>query len=336
MIAETECVRPSFGAPLWAAVAFVLTTSTVRANDVSDELRVGRLEGATKGDTTSYWSDRVHGSADLTPDVGVDLGGSITHYGMSQGVTRGDIFQVSTGATYTPIDELAFDLDLALSPTSVNVERDVQVTQLRKGAMRDKTSVLSFDLDAEYNSAGDSDAETIVGLAIGATDYSTTQAVRLRRLRLQAMRAMFGQPEDASLLQWQVDLSVTETLFQDTDVALAGTYYLYNRDTANSGYYGESVFGRLDIGDGIPTLPLRYAIRPSLTQRVGPLQVRLLFQYGDYADDRGTSWMGGVKVQCKIGHPVRLWLSANVQHDRVDGETLNNLWLSLGFRWILS
>lgn len=337
MIAPPPARRgPPLGVQLWAAVAclFLLPPSAARAHDVSDELSVGRLSSSGTSAATGYWSDRARGSAQLDEQLALDLTGSVTHYAASQGVTRGDIFQLALGAGYTPNDHFAFDLSLSLSPTSTNIDRGVQVTQARKGAVRDKTSLFGFDLAAEYDTATGDDTDSVVGLALGATDYSTTQAVRLRKLKSQTMPNSFGAPEAASLLQWHAELSFIETLFQDTDLGITGTYYVYSHDAADSGYYGATVFGRVDLGDGIPAVPLRYSIRPSVTQRIGPFSIRLHGQFSDYIDGEGTSLLGGLKVQCKLGSAIRVWLSANLQHDKVSDGTLSNVWFSVGLRWI--
>ena len=336
MIARLARTRPPLGVLLWTAAAclFALPPSAASAHDVSDELSVGSLSNSGTSAATGYWSDRARGSAQLSELFALDLAGSVTHYAASQGVTRGDIFQLALGAGYTPNDHFAFDLDFALSPPSINVDRGVQVTQARKGAIRDKTSLFSFDVAAEYDTATGDDTDSVLGLALGATAYSTTQAVRLRKLKSQTTPNTFGAAETASLIQWHAELSFIETLFQNTDLGITGTYYVYGHDAADSGYYGETVFGRVDLGDGIPAVPLRFSIRPSVTQRVGPFSIRLHGQYSDYIDGEGTSLLAGLKAQCKLGSAVRVWLSANLQHDEVSDGTLSNIWFSAGVRWI--
>jgi hypothetical protein len=201
--------------------------------------------------------------------------------------------------------------------------------------VRDKTSTLGFDLGAEYDTAGDTNAESAIGLSLGATSYSTTQAVRQRKntMLMGAPPPMFGMAEEASLIQWRADANFTETLYENTDIGLSGTYYIYNRDTAQSGYYGEAVFGRL-IGDGIPIAPLQYAIRPSLTHRFGALQLRGYVQYAAYRSDEGSSFVVGLKTQYKFSSALRVWLGANVQRDRVSAGDLNMLSASAGLRLV--
>jgi hypothetical protein len=305
--------------------------STVFAHDVSDELTIGRLKMSNDKLATPYESDRARASLEPSDFLAFDLGASATHYGATAQASATNIFQLMLGSSYTPSDHLALDVDAFVSPPSTSVERGLQVTESNKGAVRDKTSTLGFDLGAEYDTAGDTNAESVLGLNLGATSYSTTQAVRLRRTKLAQAQPKFGAPEPASLLQWRADANFTETLYTDTDVSLTGTYYIYNRDTAQSGYYGESVFGRL-IGDGIPIAPMQYAIRPSLTHRFGALSLRGFFQYADYRSGEGTSVLVGLKAQYKFSKALRAFLSANVQHDQLTDGAFDIVSGSIGLR----
>jgi hypothetical protein len=323
-------------ASLCEAVVLCFTlygTTRALAHDVSDELTLGRIDSPPAKTATPYWSDRARGSFEPNDAWAIDAAASVTHYGAETGMTATSIFQGMLGTSFTPSDHWALDVDAFLSPPSTSIERGVQVTQTSKGAVRDKSSSLGFDVGAEYDTSGDTNAESAFGLNAGATSYSTTQAVRPRRMALATGSRKFGAPEQASLVQWRADASFTETLFKDTDVSLLGTYYLYNRDTADSGYYGTSVFGR-SVDDGIPVAPLQYAIRPTLTHRFGALQLRAFLQYGDYRYGDGTSLVAGLKAQYKFTTSVRAWIGGNLQRDQVNGSDLNLLSASIGLRLV--
>jgi hypothetical protein len=301
---------------------------------VSDEVTVGRISSPSAKVATPYVSDRVRGSVEASDALAFDLGASATWYGATPGVAATSIFQFMLGTSYTPNDHLAVDLDAFISPTSTSVQRGVQVTQTSQGAVRDQTSALGFDVGADYDTAGGTNAESAVGLSLGATSYSSTQAVRLRTAKAApAASGKFGASEQASLLQWRADASVTETLYLDTDVGVLGSYYLYNRDPAQSGYYGTSVFGR-SVDDGIPVAPLQYTIRPSLTHRFGALQLRGYAQYGEYRSGEGSTFSVGFKAQCKFAPALRAWIGSNLQHDSFSGSAINLLSLNIGLRLI--
>jgi hypothetical protein len=235
-----------------------------------------------------------------------------------------------------PTDHLAFDASGFVSPQSITVEHGVQVSETSKGSVRDKTSSFGFDVGAEYDTAGATNAESAIELSVGASSYSTTQAVRVRNAKLSTGSARLGAPEEAALVQWRADANFIETLFEDTDVSLLGTYYLYNRATAATGYYGASVFGR-SVDDGIPVAPLQYSVRPSLTQRFGALQLRAYAQYGAYRYG-GSSLGAGLKAQYKFTSALRAWLAANLQRDRGDatGIAVDFLSASIGLRFLFN
>jgi hypothetical protein len=315
----------------------VCCAGVARAQDVSDEQTIGRLSSPVDKVITPYWANRLRGSIAPSEALAVDLGASLAHYAAGGGQAATSIVQFMLGASYMPTDHFAFDAGGFVSPQSTSVQRGLQVTEASKGAVRDKTSSFGFDVGAEYDTAGATNAESAIDLSVGATSYSTTQAVRVRNAKLGTGSARLGAPEEAALVQWRADANFIETLFVDTDVSLLGTYYLYNRDTTASGYYGASVFGR-SVDDGIPVAPLQYSVRPSLTHRFGALQLRAYAQYGAYRYGDGSSLGCGLKAQYKFTSALRAWLATNLQRDRGDatGIAVDFLSASIGLRFIFN
>jgi hypothetical protein len=293
-----------------------------RASDVGDELTLGEIRSG--GTATPFWSDRLDGAVDLSDQVALDLSAGLTHYSQSPQSRPGDILQFGAGTSWLVNDHLALDADVFVSPQNMSVERGVPVTATRMvqgrtvsrtaiGAERDKTSSYGFAIGADYDTAGDSDAESAVGLSLAATSYSTTQRQRART------QTMFGDPERASLWQWRLLGSFTETLWRDTDLGLAAAYYFYSRDPSQSGYYGTAVFAR-SVSDAIPVEPLEFSIRPSVAQNFGPFRLRGYVQYGRYRESGDYSELGGIKAQYKFSHMVRAWLSGSVQRNSLTEE----------------
>jgi hypothetical protein len=201
----------------------------------------------------------------------------------------------------------------------------------KKGAVRDKTSSFGFGLGAEYDTAGDSDAESVLGLAVGTTAYSTTQRARIGK----GAARVLGPAQASSLLQWRVTASCTETLFEDSDLGISASYYLYSRDPTQSGLYGPAVLGRVAPGDGIPIEPLQYSLRPNLAHRFGPLRFSAYGQLGHYFGGEGWSWIGGLKLRYRFSDMVAAWLSGNLQQDDyASGDDLRILWASAGARLV--
>jgi hypothetical protein len=329
-----EVARLLCGALRCGAAAGFLATAQARvahANDVADEVTLGRIaqKGAT---TTGYWSDRLDGSIDLSDEVALDAVAGVTHYASTPGERTGDIFQLGLGGVWQPSEHIVLDANLFLSPQSASVSRGVQLTAAKKSAVRDKTSTFGFSLGGEYDTAGDTDAESAIGLSVGATSYQTTQATRPRPSAKQP-QPMFGAPEQSALVQWRAIASFTETLYEDTDLGVSGTYYFYSRDPTQSGYYGATVFGRGAIDDGIPIEPLDYSIRPTVAHRFGLLRLSGYFQGGHYHSGEGSSYIGGTRFQYKFSRAVRAWLAGGLQVDSYStGGDVRILWASAGAR----
>jgi hypothetical protein len=320
------------GARRFAAVSALCLlgsyASRASAHDVSDELTLGRI-ASSSGTATPYWSDRIDGSFDLSDELMLGLDVGATHYASTPSASASEIFQVGVAASWLASEHFTFDADAYLSPTSTSAERGVALGPMRKGAVRAKTSSLGFGLGGEYDTAGDSDAESALGLALGATSYTTTQRARLGKGRLRVL----GPAQTTSLLQWRATASFTETLWQDSDVGVSASYYLYSRDATQTGLYGAAVLGRFALGDGIPLEPLQYSVRPNLAHRFGPLRVSASGQLGHYLGGEGWSWIGGLKLRYRFSETWSAWLGGNLQRDLyASGDALSIVWANAGAR----
>jgi len=320
------------GAAAWRAClwsALVLGPArTARANDVSDELTVGTLSPSTSSSSSTrvssepFVSDRLGGALDASDNVSLSLDGTLTRYLHANHEPGETIFQIATALDYDG-DHWSFGIDARGSP------RSTAVTRTDSGPVRSRTSLLGAGAFIEYDSAGESDEkssggidpETIVEGSGGVTEYWTTQ------------RARHGGSSPSSLTQFRLSLGVTEVLWRDTEGALFANWYTYSTDPLNTGYYGASVFGRESVSDGLPLEPLRWSIRPSLRQRMGPVKVSAYFQYGRYVGDAGSNVLGGLKAQIKVSQVLKLWASGGLQHDvQSTGETLLVPWAAVGAR----
>lgn len=320
---------------LRAAAILLLVTGDLRAagGNVSDELTVGSL-GATPGAPAApYYSNRLNGSVDVNDALSLHLDTTFTRYSRTSDSSADDIFQLLLGGTWEPSEHVAIDVDGSVSPSSTMTTLEPATPAMPAspatlaGRERVRTSAVGALITAEYDTAGDGDLESAIDVTGGVASYSTTQATRSGPLR----RRVLGPSETGALVQWRAAVGVTETLFRNTDAGVVGTYYVYNSDPTDSGYYGAAVFGRGAVVDGIPLEPLRYTLRPALLERFGDLHVRASFQYGGHVGGTGYSVLGGVKVQYRVSHPLKLWVAA--YHEReIDGSGVgeNIDWGSLG------
>jgi hypothetical protein len=265
---------------------------------------------------------------DFSDATSLHLDTIFTHYGRTEDSAADNILQFILGGTWEPNDHVAIDVDGSISPPSTTTAPAAASPGLPAGRYKERTSSLGALVSAEYDTAGESNLESAVDLTAGVTKYSTTQ----RRRSGVAGSRVSGPAQGAALAQWKMALGVTETLCEDTDLGVTGTYYLYSADPTDSGYYGAAVFGRGATAiDGIPLEPLRYAIRPSVVQRFGDLQVRASFQYGGHVDGAGYGVLGGVKIQYRIMRPLKVWVLGYHEHE-IDGAGVgeNIDWGSLG------
>jgi hypothetical protein len=294
---------------------------TALATDVSNEFSAGAISSSTSRGSSPFISDRLGASVDASEALSFSGDLTYTRYFHSHGAAAENIFQLVAASDYMPDDHLSFGIDLRGSPTSTASSTD-PTTGARYSY---KSASLGGGISAEYDTAGDSNVETIADTYLGLTGYRTTQGPKGTKEARSA----------SSLLQWRASLGVTEQLWRDTEVGLTGTYYLYSEDPANRGYDGPSIWGREGVSEGVPLEPLRWAIRPSVRQRFGPVKVGAYFHYGRYVDDGGYMIVAALKGALKVSDAFRLWVQVGLQRDNAYGEVLSIPWGSVGARVML-
>lgn len=337
---------------------FVLAVSprSTYADSVSDEVTLGGTAATQTTPSTRFVGDRVTGLFALTDALLLRLGGSLTHYLSTPQSTAENVFLVSGGTMLDLSDHWTVGVDGAFSPSSSLGTTQSAVIDAGAGmstpvSVDVRTRTWSGGLGAmvEYDTAGDSKAETVGDLSLFANSYNITNTI-------QGARGLGGAPispsalicgangcsgplrnslakSNASLWQMRAALGLTETLSQDTDLDLVANYYLYTEDPTQVGLYSVGTFARTAVGEGIPTLPLRFSVRPSVLHRFGQLGVGAAFQYGRFVDDTGHNEIGSLRVEYKFVKTFKAWLSGNLEHD-VDstGTPLNTGWAGVGAR----
>jgi hypothetical protein len=207
------------------------------------------------------------------------------------------------------------------------------------------SSSASAELGASWDTAGDSDFETGVDLGLAGRRYDTRQEIVLLQgpggqavtpqeleqdlaRRCQApgsasscprqLLALLRQRPPAALHQLALRAAVAETLWLDTDVGLAGRWYLYDRDPTEVGFFrlASAGGGGAEFGAGIPLAPLAWSVRPWMAHRFGRLLVRGWWEHGAYVQDQGSLDTFALKVQYRFGSSLRAWIAASVQRER--------------------
>ena len=213
-------------------------------------------------------------------------------------------------------------------------------TDLVDAALVSRSSSAGALLAATWDTAGDADAETAVDLGVGLEHLSSEQRLEAPRDRLtgapvtldelinscrlfpgRCPRALVGalvlSGRAVPVLLNQVSLraGVVETLWRDTDLGLSASWYLYDRDPTEVGYFGLAAAGRGGASGAIPIAPLRWSVRPSATRRLGAWTLRLELQHGVYASGEGRLDALAARVQVRFTRSFRMWLAAGGQRD---------------------
>ena len=293
------------------------------------------------------------GSADLRRNLTIDLAVGLTFTQSTKGAARqvfgsegGNTIFLSPGViwgatehfnfgamfNYSPSSQLRADTSILYHPApKETATRDAQVSAI--------TSSWAGLASASYQTAGESNWETAVDVDVGVTHFSSEQrivaardasgkALGLARLKadIQAFcetaactRQLVGlfREHGTPLNQVTVRVGVVETIHWNTDLGIRGTYYFYDRDPTDVGFYGLVAAGRgTSFGSGLPLAPLQWTLRPELVHRWSRFSMRVWFEHGLYVDSEGVMDVAGSKLEYKLTRDLRLWLTASVQRDR--------------------
>ncbi len=288
----------------------------------------------------------------LNLDLGVDAV-RLTPTGAAPGAppTRGATIWTFTAGLIGEFGEhLTLDASVHASPAAdLTTDFTADYRYLAGGTVRtdqveaalvSRSSSAGALLAATWDTAGDSDAETAVDLGVGLEHFSSEQRLEAPRDRQtgatvtldelvnscrlfpgRCPRALVGalllSRRAAPVLLNQVALraGAVETLWRDTDLGLSGSWYLYDRDPTEAGYFGLAAAGRTGTGGAIPIAPLLWSVRPSATRRLGAWTLRLELQHGVYASSEGRLDALAAKVQLRFTRAFRMWVTAGGQRD---------------------
>ena len=122
------------------------------------------------------------------------------------------------------------------------------------------------------------------------------------------------------LLQVKLGGGYVGTLFDDTDFGLEVLGYLYDRNPSDVGYFSAVNVGRgLELGSGVPVLPLAVSVRPSVLHRFSRVSLKLSYQFGLYAAGQGANHIATLRSTFKLSKSWRLTVTVTGQIDRTSG-----------------
>lgn len=334
------------------SVALLVAPSTARASSVSAEGGVGSTQPTTQNPRTGNEVLFLSSSLDLSDAWALHADVGYTHDNPSRrsssssfATTGGNIFVLAPGVEFNPTDHWTLGLDVDLSPTSkqsagtVITETNGTTSTDVNARLATATSSIGTSALVGWNSASLSDWETEVDLSIAATGYNTVQRVdaiqtasgpvtasgiqsycakATTATALAACKpllaAIRGAPD--TLLQGRIALNAVETIHDDTDVGLTGTYFLYDQDPTTVGYFSLLTVGRsVSMGNGLAVLPAQFSLRPMVGHRFGRLGLELAYQFIRYVDDLGAGHGVTARIQYKFDRNWKLWVKLTGQLD---------------------
>ena len=357
--------------------AVLLSLPALASSSVSDELSVGSTQSTQENPRAGSVSDSLNATFELNDQFSIGAGAVLTLEGQTPAAARGQfptsgsaITLFSLGLDWDPNDHVSTGVVFDFSPvseqkigTQLTITDANGATQPLNARLVAQRANASLAFDVGYDTAGDSNLEWSFNSGVTGSHYTTTQNIDLVRLRDT------GRPADpaqivafcnthkkgqgacsAALLQVLKDqpatldslrtaLSVTSTLYTDTDVTLGGDFYSYSQDPSTVGIFSVGTAGKQNIsgGSGVPIAPLRYIIRPEVAHRFGDLSVKLWAQAGEYVSGTAQTTSGiGAKVQYKFTKAFKMWVTAGGQKD-VDstgtGSSSGNFAIGAGYRF---
>ncbi len=325
------------------------TLADLPENSVVDEIGVASGQSTPEAPRSGQVSESLGAVLDLGKGWALDLSTGITYVEATRGVlgrefgSRGTtVLDFGSGLSWEASDHVLLGLSLGLSPSATLLNDSTiaftTVTGQRVVAdalLEASTRVMSAGLYSSYDTAGTSDLESAVDVGLGVRHFDTDQRIRkvrgpgtvvltaadilsqcrVRRCSPQLLALLRERP--SALTQTEAHLGITETLWEDPDVGLGGSWYFYDLDPTAVGVFSLMSTGRgpVAFGAGVPLAPLQWRLRPELSQAFGGFRVRLWLEHGQYVSGQGRSDAVGGRLQYRFTRDFRMWLSASWQHD---------------------
>lgn len=322
-----------------ALLGSLLLAATAGAHDLGVDLNAAFTQvsannprtGAVGLGVTGAWdvSDRfaLFGFASYTRDLATQTSTTAS--------SGSNIFRFSLGTQWLPHEQWMVMLSATFSPPSAQASATTRVfeepltgeSRLVDVVVDSRAWNLGGSALVAWASDGTGPLQSTLDFGAGATRFDIFQQLRLGdgaagRLIRNACEGRGGDfcqlVQGASTPLWQARLSAgyTATLKHKTDLAAELGVFLYDRNPADVGYFSIVSVGReTELGSGVPVLPLRLSLRPSISHRFEKLTVRLAYQWGLYASDLGALHSLSGKLTWKVTPAWRLSFSVTGQLD---------------------
>jgi hypothetical protein len=346
---------------LCAVMLVVAGRGLARADGIAEELSAGSAPHADGAPASSWIANKLSGMWEPGDAWQLRLDLTETRY---FDASASNVGLANLAVEYDPTVHWILRLGLGGSPASTADAKSVIQTQNATGAavtadarIATTSSSASGSASVGYETAGGGDLETSALLSASVTQLDSTQEITdvqgrrgqtLTAAQLAALcaahpcagglgSALDGVP--ATLHQLVLGASLSEQLYQHTDLGLDASYYLYAQDPTQLGALSISRTGQ-SAGGSFAIAPVRYSVMPSLIHRFGPVMVMSSLAYSQYVDQQGHDLTATLRLQYKLAlsgaQRVKLWtkLMATRDVDQMNASTqAGSLSLGAQYSW---
>ncbi len=344
--------------PFAAALMATTLTPAAWAHDVALSGQVSKTPATADSPATGSSTGTLLGSWDITDDWSLDGSFGITREDLSGDPTlvrASNIYALGLGPSWTLGDHWLFVGSGTFSPQSTQLT-DSTLTFADKAppaGVKDHNAQIRADstsggamLMAAYDTAGESDWETSVAATLTWNHYGTLQKIVDVKVAnksvdsatlaaacatettkvCKVLRALLRAEPDA-LDQGSLGLTATETIFQDWDVLLGATYYVYSKDPNDVGVFSVATRGTsvatpragassVEYGEGIPLSAFLYNTQIGGAWHAHGWKISLIEAIGGYVDDGGGLTATTLKASYKFNSNWKILGSFTFQRDK--------------------
>jgi hypothetical protein len=349
--------------PLLILAIFVAHNPDARANAAAEEISAGASVSAPTTPSLSWIANRITGAWDATSRWQLRISLDATRVMAPGGEESNTIFNTSASADLTIDSHWTVSLIAGGSPASTTHSSATILDDTLPGDQGEavaqlaaRSAVMSLAASLDYDTAGSNDHETSGSITVGATHFRSIQAItsiidpdgQMLTPRevddhctlYSCTRALLSalSPKGTQLTQLVIGAGVLHTVEGTGDLGLSASFYLYDQDPTQLGYYSLATLGRGNLGSGVSIAPLRYTVTPTIGDRWGPLSGTLAVTYGMYIRDVSYEVTTSLRVQykLKLEGAARLKLYSKLAGSRgadPDGNTTTSMSLALGAQY---
>ncbi|MEO7731464.1 MAG: hypothetical protein ABIY55_10860 [Kofleriaceae bacterium] len=318
---------------LLCACVFVLAgRASARADGIAEEMSAGSAPHAQGAPSSTWIANKLSGMWEPGEawQLRLDLTG--TRY---FDASASNAVLANLAVEYDPDSHWILRLAAGGSPSSTADASSVVQAQGAAGVaitadarIATTSSSVSGSASVGYDTAGDGALETSALVSASLTQLDSVQRIadvqgrRGQTVTLAQLQdlcagkpctgglgdALAGVP--ATVHQLVLGASLSEQLYQHTDVGLDGSYFLYDQDPTQIGSLSLTRAGQAS-GGNLAIAPVQYSVMPSLIHRFGPLMVMSSVAYSRYIDQQGHDLTGTLRIQYKLAldddRRVKLW-----------------------------